>query len=49
MVYQLAHNEDWEEDDYDLPEALLRWHTRKDEDLGYDIRLYNWQKWGTTE
>lgn len=49
MVYELAHNEDWEEDDYELPEALLRWHTRKDEDLGYDIRLYDWQKWEKTE
>jgi hypothetical protein len=49
MVYELAYREDWEEDDIKLPEALLRWHTEKDEDLGYDIRLYNWQKWEETQ
>lgn len=44
MVYELANNENWEEDDYELPEALLRWRIRKDEDLEYDLPLYDWQK-----
>lgn len=31
------------------PEALIKWHSKKDEDLGVDPRLYNWQKWEQSE
>lgn len=47
-VYQVAAEDDWEEDDITLPEELLKWHSNKVEDLGYDIRLYDWQKWEKT-
>lgn len=47
-VTQVAAEDDWEEDDITLPEELLRWHSNKVEDLGCDIRLYDWQKWDKT-
>ncbi|ROW11430.1 hypothetical protein VMCG_00960 [Cytospora schulzeri] len=31
------------------PEALLRWHSEQNDDLGADPRLYNWQKWEDQE
>lgn len=32
-------------EEIEKPEGLLRWHSNKEEDFGFDPRLYNWQKW----
>lgn len=28
-----------------LPAALVRWHSKQDDDLGVDPRQYDWRKW----
>ncbi|KAK2605064.1 hypothetical protein N8I77_007940 [Diaporthe amygdali] len=46
MVDDWAH---WNEVVIEKPEALVRWHSKKDEDFGFDPRLYDWQKWEEAE
>lgn len=46
MMDDWAH---WSEVVIEKPEALLRWHSKKDEDFGFDPRLCNWQKWEEVE
>lgn len=46
MVDEWAH---WYEEKIEKPEGLLRRHSKKDEDLGFDPRLYNWKKWVEVE
>lgn len=41
MVDDWTH---WYEEEIEKPEGLLRSHSDKEEDFGFDPRLYNWQK-----
>ncbi|KAJ0118521.1 hypothetical protein J7T55_009304 [Diaporthe amygdali] len=46
MVDDWAH---WNEVVIEKSEALVRWHSKKEEDFGFDPRLYDWQKWEEAE
>lgn len=34
----------WYQEKIEKPEGLLRRHSNKEKDFGFDPRLYNWQK-----
>ncbi|KAH8753611.1 kinetochore Sim4 complex subunit FTA2-domain-containing protein [Diaporthe sp. PMI_573] len=49
MIIDHAQNARWKPADKQWPEKLSRWQSEEGEDFGYDIRLYDWQKWEETQ
>lgn len=39
----------WHQEEIEKPKGLLRWHSDKEEDFGFDPRMYDWRKWEKVE